>query len=314
MKAMVLTAVGGPENLSLQNIAQPEPKDGQVLVKVHSLSINPVDVKTRKGGALYALLVENGQAILGWDISGVVEAVGPNVTNFKEGDAVFGMVNFPGNGKAYAEYVAAPASHLTLKPENSTHEEAAATTLAALTAWQVLVEQANLQRGQSILIHAAAGGVGHFAVQLAKHLGATVWGTASAQNQSYLAALGVDHFLDYKSQRIADAAHDIDVVLDPIGGDTTAQSLAVLKNGGTLVSIVGGVKDHLQPLIQEKGLTAKNYLVHSSGTDMQQLADLLRSGQLKPTISHQFSFAQIPEAHRQIESGKTRGKVVVNLT
>ncbi|HEX8315232.1 MAG TPA: NADP-dependent oxidoreductase [Flavisolibacter sp.] len=162
-------------------------------------------------------------------------------------------------------------------------------------------------------MHAAAGGVGHFAVQIAKHLGMTVTGTASAANEAYLKEIGADHFIDYTSQKFEEAANDIDVVFDPIGSETAARSLEVLKQGGTLISIVGGVKEHLSPIIEEKQVQAKNYLVHSSGTDMQELAQLLQQGILKPHISHQFSFEEMAKAHQQIESGKTRGKVVVNL-
>jgi NADPH:quinone reductase-like Zn-dependent oxidoreductase len=215
--------------------------------------------------------------------------------------------------KLTLKYVAAPADHLALKPENISHAEAAATTLAALTAWQVLVHEAKATKGQHLLMHAAAGGVGHFAVQIAKHLGMTVTGTASAANEAYLKEIGADHFIDYTSQKFEEAANDIDVVFDPIGSETAARSLEVLKQGGTLISIVGGVKEHLSPIIEEKQVQAKNYLVHSSGTDMQELAQLLQQGILKPHISHQFSFEEMAKAHQQIESGKTRGKVVVNL-
>jgi NADPH:quinone reductase-like Zn-dependent oxidoreductase len=313
MKAIILTEQGGFENLSITEADKPALKPADVLVKVHAISINPVDIKTRKGGALYASMKEDAPVILGWDISGVITKVGDEVKSFKEGDAVFGMVNFPGHGKAYAEYVAAPADHLALKPENISHAEAAATTLAALTAWQVLVHEAKATKGQHLLMHAAAGGVGHFAVQIAKHLGMTVTGTASAANEAYLKEIGADHFIDYTSQKFEEAANDIDVVFDPIGSETAARSLEVLKQGGTLISIVGGVKEHLSPIIEEKQVQAKNYLVHSSGTDMQELAQLLQQGILKPHISHQFSFEEMAKAHQQIESGKTRGKVVVNL-
>ena len=313
MKAIILTEAGGVENLSFRDIETPQPKEGEVLVKVHAISINPVDMKTRKGGALYASMKESGPVILGWDISGTVEAVGANVQAFKEGDEVFGMVNFPGHGRAYAEYVAAPAAHLAQKPAAISHEEAAAATLAALTAWQVLVQQAGLQRGQKVLIHAAAGGVGHFAVQMAKHLGATVCGTASAANKVFVENLGVDRFIDYTAEDFTKAVKDVDVVLDPIGGETTLRSLQVLKKGGTLVSIVGGAKEPVQQLAAEKGVTAKNYLVHSSGEDMAVIAKLLQEGTLKPFISHRYSFAELAAAHQQIETGKTRGKLVVNI-
>lgn len=313
MKAIILTEAGGTENLSLREIDSPQPKEGEVLVKVHAFSINPVDIKTRKGGALLASMKESGPVILGWDISGVVTAVGAGVTTFKKGDEVFGMVNFPGHGKAYAEYVSAPAAHLAPKPATISHEEAAAATLAALTAWQVLVQQAGLQKGQHVFIHAAAGGVGHFAVQIAKYLGATVTGTASEANREFLQSLGVDHFIDYTKEDFTKAAKEVDVVLDPLGGDTTLKSLSVLKKGGMLVSIVGGAKEPVQQQAAELGVTAKNYLVHSSGEDMRQLAALLQEGRLRPVISQVFPFDQIAAAHQQIESGRTRGKLVVTV-
>ena len=313
MKAVILTEAGGTENLSVEEIAVPEIQPKEVLVKVHAIAINPVDMKTRKGGAFLAKLQEQSPVILGWDISGEVQAVGEDVSSFKPGDEVFGMVNFPGSGRAYAEYVAAPEEHLALKPKNISHEEAAATTLAALTAWQVLVHEAKLSRGQQVLIHAAAGGVGHFAVQIAKHLGAKVIGTASASNKDFLTEIGVDAPIDYKSSNFEDQIEQVDVVLDPIGRETTEKSLQTLNSGGTLISIVGGVKDHLNSIIEEKGITAKNYLVHSSGSDMKQLAELLEKGIIKPHISHRFSFEEIAEAHHQIESGRTRGKIVLTL-
>lgn len=313
MKAIILTEAGGTENLSLQEIDIPQPNEGEVVVKVRAFSINPVDIKTRKGGALLASMKESGPVILGWDISGVITAVGAGVTSFKEGDEVFGMVNFPGHGKAYAEFVAVPAAHLALKPATISHEEAAATTLAALTAWQVLVQQAALQKGQHVFIHAAAGGVGHFAVQIAKQFGATVTGTASEANREFLQSLGVDHVIDYTKEDFTKAAKEVDIMLDPLGGDTTLKSLSVLKKGGTLVSIVGGAKEPVQQQAAEKNVTAKNYLVHSSGEDMRQLAALLQEGRLRPVISQVFSFDQIAAAHQQIESGRTRGKLVVTV-
>lgn len=200
MKAIILKEQGGIENLEISEIPEPQPGPKEVLVKVYAISVNPVDIKTRKGGALYGSLKQDGDVILGWDVSGEVTVVGAEVTKFMVGDAVFGMVNFPGHGKAYAEYVTVPEEHLALKPVNSSHAEAAAATLAALTAWQVLVHEANIQKGQHLLMHAAAGGVGHYAVQIARHFGATVSGTASAANAAYLKELGVENVIDYTSE------------------------------------------------------------------------------------------------------------------
>ena len=313
MKAIILTEAGSPDNLKLQNIDTPQPKEGEVLIKVKAISINPVDVKTRKGGALLAGLQQAPPVILGWDVAGDVTAVGASVTKFKTGDKVFGMINFPGQGKAYAEYATAPEAHLARIPEGIGYEEAAATTLAALTAWQVLVHQARVQTGQRVLVHAAAGGVGHFAVQIAKHFDAVVIGTASAANADFLKSLRVDQTIDYTREDFSQSVKGVDVVLDPIGGETTFKSLQALKNGGKLFSIVGGVKEDVLSLSKEKAATVKNYLVHSSGDDMQQLSVLLKEGKIKPTISQRYSLEQIAEAHRQIETGKTRGKIVVSV-
>jgi NADPH:quinone reductase-like Zn-dependent oxidoreductase len=312
MKIIALPQAGGPEKLIQQEIEKPAIGDQEVLVKVHAIGINPVDIKTRSGKALYGSLEVQQPLILGWDISGEVVSVGKTVGSFKTGDAVFGMVNFPGHGKAYAEYVAAPAEHLALKPANISHQEAAASTLAALTAWQVLYHQANVQVGQRVLIHAAAGGVGHFAVQLAKHLGAYVIGTASASNAAFLQELSVDEHIDYTSTPFEEVLTDVDVVLDPIGGETTLKSLSTLKPGGKIISIVGGVKDEAKAEAEKRGIEASNYLVHSSGEDMETLAQLLQKGKLKAHVSAQFSFQEMAKAHQQIETGRTRGKVVVN--
>lgn len=313
MKAVVLTEAGAPENLVRQEVDKPKPKDDEVLIRIKAVSVNPVDVKTRKGGSLYASLKEDPPVILGWDVAGDVESAGKDVTGLKQGDAVFGMINFPGRGKAYAEYATAPASHVAKMPEGISYEEAAATTLAAITAWQVLVHLAAVQPGNRVLVHAAAGGVGHFAVQIAKHFDAFVIGTASAANADFLKSLGVDRVIDYTAEDFTEAVKDCDVAFDTVGGDTALKSLAVLKDGGTLVSIVGGVKEAVQSLAHDRNINAKNYLVHSSGGDMKSLAALLQSGDIKPTVSHRYTLEQMPEAHRQIETGKTRGKIVVNV-
>ena len=197
MKAIVLKTPGGVENLTIQEVERPTIKSGEVLIQVKAISINPVDVKSRSGKGVYGRIKDENPLILGWDILGIV--VESEDAKFKTGDAVFGMVQFPGHGRAYAEYVAAPASQLALKPQNITYEEAAAATLVALTAWQALVKNAQVQKGQKVLIHAASGGVGHMAVQIAKYLGATVVGTSSAKNRDYVLGLGADAHIDYQN-------------------------------------------------------------------------------------------------------------------
>jgi NADPH:quinone reductase-like Zn-dependent oxidoreductase len=313
MKAILLNTPGGPENFEYHDIDPPTINSNEVLVRVKAIGINPVDMKTRTGKALWGQLKEDQPVILGWDISGEVVAAGSEVSQLMPGTEVFGMVNFPGHGKAYAEYVAAPEEHLTVKPASLSHVQAAAGTLAALTAWQVLVHVAEIKPGQRVLIHAAGGGVGHFAVQIAKHFGAYVIGTASAEKGDFLKSLGIDEHIDYQKGPFEASVKDVDIVLDPIGGQTTVRSMEVLKKGGRLVSIVSGVKDEAEKLATEKGIEAQNYLVKSSGADMEQLALLFDSGELKAEVSHTFTFDEIVKAHQQIDSGKTRGKVVVTL-
>lgn len=313
MKAIILKEAGGPENLIAADIPVPVPQKGEVLVKVKAISINPVDVKTRKGLSLYNNLKSDEPVILGWDIAGEVIQAGEDVTTLEEGDEVFGMVNFPGHGKAYAEYVAVPASHLAEKPELVSTQEAVAGTLAALTAWQVLLSEAKLQTGEKILIHAAAGGVGHFAVQIAKYLGAYVIGTASEANYDFVKELGADDFVDYEKEKFEDMVKDADVVFDTVGGNNPLRSLAVLKEGGRLVAIAGGITDEVKQQAESRKIKASSYLVQSNGDDMEQIAELMEAGTIKAHISKEYSFEKMAEAHRQIETGKTRGKIVVVL-
>ncbi|GHA54906.1 NADP-dependent oxidoreductase [Pontibacter akesuensis] len=313
MKAYILQEPGAPQNLQLQEIDTPTPKPNEVLVKVRAISINPVDTKVREGKALYNSLKEENPIIVGWDISGEVVAVGDDVKYFKVGDEVFGMVNFPGHGKAYAEYVAAPESHLAHKPANISHGEAAAATLAALTAWQVLVHQAGIKAGQRVLIHAAAGGVGHYAVQIANYYKAIVIGTASEENHEFLRNMGAVEQIDYHKYNVEDVVMDADIVLDSLGEENTRRSLATLREGGTIVSILGGATEAVQAEAKKRNIEAKSYLVHSSGEDQTQLADLLRQGHLRSHVAHTFPFEEMAKAHEQVETRKTRGKVVVIL-
>ncbi|QCR21348.1 NADP-dependent oxidoreductase [Pontibacter sp. SGAir0037] len=308
MKAIVLKDT----KLQLEEINAPSIAANQVLVKVKAISINPVDVKTGQGKAFYNQIKDESPVIVGWDISGEVAEVGPDVTRFKVGDAVFGMVNFPGHGKAYAEYVAAPEDHLALKPAAISHEEAAAATLAALTAWQVLVTKAKLQAGQKVLIHAAAGGVGHYAVQIAKHLGAFVIGTSSASKKDFIMSLGADQHIDYTSQQFEEVVQDADVVLDSLGPGNVARSIETLKKGGIVISILGFSPENEQKA-KDKGVEGFGYLVASNGDDMRSLAKLLETGEMKSVVSHTFRFEQMQEAHDQVNSGKTQGKVVVTI-
>ena len=311
MKAIVIHQYGGPEVLTLEQVPIPTPSSGEVLIKVHAVSINPVDFKRRRGWANQPLPV-----ILGWDVSGVVTALGEGVTDFKVGDAVFGMIRFPLEGRAYAEYVTAPVTDIALKPDTLSHIEAAALTLAPLTAYQAF-ETLKLEAGQTVLIHAAAGGVGHFAVQLAKARGAKVIGTASSRNRDFVLGLGADHFVDYHAQPFEEQVLEwtggagVDAVLDGVSVDNQTRSYAVLKPGGVLVSIVGP-----PPALEgfrERSLRATNILVHPSREHLEYFSRLVESGQLKPHISQTFPLEQVADAHRTLETGRTVGKIVLEV-
>lgn len=310
-KAFILTEPGDSSKLRLTEVSLPEISDNEVLIRTRAISINPVDVKTRSGKALYAKLKEQTPLIPGWDISGTVEATGKNVTKFKVGDAVFGMVNFPGHGKGYAELVAAPENQLALKPENTSFEEAAAATLAALTAYQILVPR--IKKGDKILIQASAGGVGHFAVQIGKILGADVTGIASTPNVEFVKSLGADYVIDYKKERWQDL-RGFDFSLDTLSGEALSQMLDTVKDGGILWTLPSGAD--LQDIADAAGKRNVHLgfsMVESNGNDMEQIAKWLESGQLKAEVSQTFPFIDLPKAHEAVETGRTRGKVVVTV-
>lgn len=310
MKAIILENAGGTENLKLTEIEKPTIKQGEVLVEVKSISINPIDVKTRSGKGAFQKLKDENPLILGWDISGIV--VETNSSKLKMNDEVFGMINFPGHGKAYAQFVTASENHMALKPKNINFEEAAATSLAALTAFQA-IEKADLKEGQNVLIHAASGGVGHFAVQIAKYLGASVTGTSSAKNREFVLSLGADHHIDYKNYDWENSEEKFDFILDTIGGENIDHSVKVLKKGGTIISIPSGLNED----VEEKAASVKGkgfkMMVQSDGNDMQKLAELLEKGFLKPHIYKTYHFNEMSDAHEELEKGRTVGKIVVNF-
>jgi NADPH:quinone reductase-like Zn-dependent oxidoreductase len=313
LKAIILSRPGGVDELQYQEILTPQIAPGEVLVRVKAIAINPVDVKTRTGFGIYRRLKDDDPTILGWDISGVVEEVGADVTLFQPGDEVFGMVNFPGNGRGYAEFVAAQESHLALKPANVSFQEAAASTLAALTAWQAFTQHRPIAKGERVLIHAAAGGVGHFAVQIAKYFGAYVIGTSSISNRDFLLSLGVDSHVDYKAQPFEKIVSDVDVVLDTIGGDNIDRSLQVVKPGGTLISIPSGLSESVAEKAKARSIHGFFFLVQSSGDDMRSIANLLKNGRLKAHVSKNFAFADMKQAHLDQETGRTIGKIVISI-
>jgi NADPH:quinone reductase-like Zn-dependent oxidoreductase len=313
VKAYVLDEAGSVENLILKEIEEPSPKADEMLVEVKAISINPVDVKVRPAEEVLNMLVGTERpVILGWDIAGTVAAVGESVTQFEPGDSVFGMVNFPGHGKGYAERVAAPENHLAKMPADTSFEEAAATTLAALTALQVL--RPRVKRGDRALIHAGSGGVGHFAIQIAKHLGAHVIATSSAKNRDFVMALGADEHIDYREQKFEEAILGIDVVLDGMGGEVLVNSLKVVKDGGIIVSLpTMDFSEEIKAIAEQRKIDVSFVLVQSNGSDMNTLKDLVETGVLKPHVSKIFPFVELAKAHQQIESGRTVGKVIVTV-
>jgi NADPH:quinone reductase-like Zn-dependent oxidoreductase len=311
MQAIILKGFGDVSNLHLEELPLPLIGDLDVLIEVKAISINPVDVKTRKGKGAAEVLKKDPPMILGWDVSGEIVQVGSLVGTFKSGDEVFGMVNFPGAGKTYATYVAAPAAHLALKPVATSHEEAAGASLAALTAYQALAFKAGVHPGQRVLIQAASGGVGHFAVQIAKLLGAYVIGTASEANRDFVLGLGADEFVDYRLGQLKDHIQDVELVLDMIGGDTIDQSLEVMRPGGKIISIPSGANTHVVEKAQAKGMIGQTFMVASNGRDMQQIAKWLETGQLRTHIAGVFPFYQMDMAHESLETGRTRGKIIV---
>ncbi|HEY1013030.1 MAG TPA: NADP-dependent oxidoreductase [Herpetosiphonaceae bacterium] len=308
MRAVRIHGYGEVEVLREERIAVPEPGPGQVLIAVHAAGINPVDWKTRRGQGVARKQLDE-PLIIGWDVSGVVAALGAGAEGFAVGDEVYGMINFPADhGGAYAEYAVAPAGHLAPKPPSLSHAEAAALPLAALTAWQALLETAGLRAGQRLLIHAAAGGVGHLAVQIAKARGAHVTGTASGGNEGYLRELGVDAFVNYRETRFEEAVAPVDIVLDTMSGETRERSFGVVKPGGWLVSILGAPD---AAKAEAAGINARGIMVRPEAGQLRELAALVESGQLRPTIEREFPLSEIRAAHELVETGHVRGKVVV---
>ncbi|MFN3339503.1 MAG: NADP-dependent oxidoreductase [Dietzia sp.] len=307
MRAVTQQSLGEPDVLVVVDQPRPEPRTNEILVRVKAASVNPTDWKHRANGGFL------GQPpfVLGWDLSGVVEAVGIGVARFVPGDEVFGMLSYPFGHGAHADYVAAPASWFAPKPASLAHVQAAALPLVSLTAWQALVENADVQPGQRVLIHAAAGGVGHVAVQIAKARGAHVIGTASAGKHEFLRELGVDEAIDYREVDFAEEVGDVDVVLDTIGGEYSTRSLRTLRPGGIVVSILPVGSDDLFREADELGVRAIRMLVDSSRHDLVSITELVEQGALRARIADVFPLEQAAEAHRLGETGRTTGKMVL---
>ncbi|WP_104634294.1 NADP-dependent oxidoreductase [Streptomyces sp. MH60] len=307
MRAVSQDVLGGPEVLKEVRPERPEPRPNEVLVRVRAAGVNPTDWKHRATGGFLG----EPPFVLGWDVSGVVESVGIGVAAFRPGDEVFGMLSYPFGHGSHAEYVTAPARTFTRKPSGIDHVQAGALPLVSLTAWQALVERADVQPEQRVLIHAAAGGVGHVAVQIAKARGAHVIGTASAGKHEFLRSLGADETVDYRETDFAEAVKDVDVVLDTIGGDTSLRSLRVLRPGGVVVSILPVGSDEFFEEADRLGVRAVRMLVDADRAGMEEIAALVESGKLRATIAETFPLAEAARAHALGETGRTTGKLVL---
>ena len=308
MRAISQDTLGTPEVLREIEAPKPEPEMNEVLVRVHATGLNPTDWKHREFGMGF-----EPPFVLGWDVSGVVEATGLGVTLFKPGDEVFGMLPYPVGTGAAAEYVTAPARSFARKPAGVDHVQAAAIPLAALTAYQSLVDTADVRAGQRVLIHAAAGGVGHLAVQIAKARGAYVIGTASAGKHDFLRSIGVDEPVDYHAVDVNETIRDVDVVLDTLGGDNPVRSLRTLRPGGLLITILAGGRDELVAAARELGVRAEGLLVEADHAGMKAIAELVESGDLRATIAATFPLAEAAKAHALGETNRTTGKIVLTV-
>ena len=296
MRAVVMRATGGPDVLDIEEVDRPQPDEGEVLIRVRAAAVNPVDWKYRRG-VVERLL----PAILGEDVSGTVEI--SRADAFAPGDEIFGVTTSGG----YAEYATASATAVALKPGELSHEEAAALPVSGLTAWQGLFERGRLERGQNVLIAGAGGGVGHLAVQFAKHAGAHVIGTGSSRSRDFVLALGADEFIDYTRRDVADAASGVDVALDTVGGSTTASILPTLRDCGTLVTIA--YPPETPP--QSHRLWVKPLAMTPRSDQLALIGDLVASGAVRVVIAEQYPLTDVRLAHARSETGHTRGKVVL---
>jgi NADPH:quinone reductase-like Zn-dependent oxidoreductase len=315
MRAVTMNGFGPPETLQLRDVPLPPRRmDNDVLVEVHAAGVNPFETKIRRG-FLQQLFPHGPEHVLGSDIAGVVADVGFDVFEFQPGDRVWGLVDTLRSG-GYAEYIA--VNHLLLRPtpDNLTFEEAAAVPMAGSTAWFALVNRADVQPGQRVLIHAGAGGVGAFGIQIAKHLGAWVATTCSAEKADFCRSLGADQVIDYQARDFRQAVQDIDVVLDPIGGETNLKSYEVLKRGGTLLVILRGDQVEMsnrERLMEEHGVNTHVVAFSAAPQILDLMKPLFENGTLRVPLETVLPLERAAEAHRMMESGRTKGKVVLKV-
>jgi NADPH:quinone reductase-like Zn-dependent oxidoreductase len=308
MRAISQDVLGGPEVLQYVELPRPQAGISQIVVRMHAAGVNPTDWKHRAR----SIFVGPPPFVLGWDVSGVVEATGYGVTLFKPGDEVFGMLPYPHGVGSHAEYAAGPARAFALKPAGLDHVQAGALPLVALTAWQALIDTARLSAGQRVLIHAAAGGVGHVAVQIAKAHGAYVIGTASAGRHDLVRGLGADEMIDYNTADFATAVADVDVVLDMVGGDYPARSLRTLRRGGILISLLP-FPSEVAAEAARRGIRAEVLLVEADHGGMTAIARLVTEGKLRPVVAGTFPLADAAKAHELGDTGHVAGKLVLTM-
>jgi len=308
MKAVVMHAYGGPEMLKVENVPRPEPKDDEVLIRVVAASINPVDVAIRKG-YLAELVGNRFPLILGMDAAGMVQKTGSKITKFRRGDLVFAFFSLAGEG-GYGEFVTAKENEVAVKPKTVNFEQAAAVGAAGSTAWEALIDEANLSAGQTVLIHGGAGGVGHFAIQIAKARGAKVIATGSTANQDFLKQMGADVAIDYTKTKFEDVARDVDVVLDSVGGDTLERSYGLVKKGGIIVTIADDVN---QAALDAHGIRGVALRCTPKADVLEGLAQLMTAKKLMPVVSQTFPLADVVKGQEQIATRHTRGKIVLQV-
>ncbi|WP_431802897.1 NADP-dependent oxidoreductase [Halobacillus andaensis] len=310
MKAIVIEQYGGKEQLVEKEVSTPEIKSNQVLVELHATSINPIDWKLREG-YLKEMLDFDFPIILGWDAAGVVKETGSDVQKFKVGDRVFARPELSRLG-TYAEYTAIDEHVLSHLPDEISYEQAAAVPLAGLTARQCLVDFAEIKKGDKVLVHAGSGGVGHYAIQIAKSFGAYVAATASIKNKEWVEQLGVDRFINYQEEDFSEVLEDFDIVLDTLGGEVQEKSFGVLKKGGRLASIVQAPDEKMA---EEYGVKAGFEWLEPDGEKLAQLANLMIEGKMISKVGHRFPLTEegLREAHQLSESHHATGKIVITI-
>jgi len=308
MKAIVVHNYGGPEVLKYEDTRRPEPKEDQILVRAIAAGVNPVDasIRSERGAKFFGITLP---FIPGYDIAGVVEKTGAKIAKFKPGDSVYAYLSLK-DGGGYAEYAVATEVEAAPKPKSISFVEAAGVPVVALTAWQALIDTAKLSVGQTVLIHGGSGGVGSFAIQIAKARGAKVIATASTANQDLLKQLGADVAIDYTKQKFEDVAKDVDVVLDSVGKDTLARSYGVVKKGGFIVTLVSRLD---QAELDKHGIRGASLGVEPNSNELTEIGKLIDEEKIKVVVSLTFPLAEAMKAQEQVATGHTRGKIVLKV-